>query len=40
MAGLAELGSLNAMMQGLSLSEQERGALVEWALAEHRGGKQ
>jgi mono/diheme cytochrome c family protein len=37
--GLTDLGRLNPMMQGLSMSETQRTALANWALAENRGGK-
>jgi mono/diheme cytochrome c family protein len=37
--GLADLGHLNPMMQGLSLSEPQRTALANWALVENRGDK-
>jgi mono/diheme cytochrome c family protein len=37
--GLANLASLNAMMAGLSLDEQERAAIADWILTEQRGGR-
>ena len=37
--GLAKPGSLNPMMSGLSLKEQDRQAMAAWIIAEGKGDK-